>query len=456
MTTSALSLNNESCLRRIAEARCVTDRLFAVVCENSLYERPIPERHRIIFYIGHLEAFDWNLLNRRAAPRASKAPNASGDPAQLDKLFAFGIDPVDGGLPTDRQEDWPSLERVRQYVADRRRAIDETIRTGSFDHPEPQRHPDPLLHVAVEHRLMHAETLAYMFHQLPYSAKHIPTQAVESSLARTAGYIQPGHMVHIPAGITTLGLDSSEGVFGWDNEFQANDVFVPGFQIDKYMVTNGQFLEFLQAGGYTDSKLWRPEDWLWREENRIEHPVFWTKRGDEWFYRGMFAEIPLPLDWPVYVSQAEAAAFAKWSKKLLPTEVQWHRAAYGTGTSHQRAYPWGEESPASARGNFDFRRWDPSPVTEDELTSQSSFGVAGMLGNGWEWTSTPFAPFPGFQPFVFYPGYSANFFDGKHFVMKGASPRTAAPFLRRSFRNWFQPHYQYMYAGFRCVSKSKD
>ena len=455
MTTSALTLNNESCLQLIARARCVTDDLFAVVREDSLYQRPIAERHRIVFYIGHLEAFDWNLLNRRAAPRSGGA-DGSSDSAHLDKLFAFGIDPVDGGLPTDRAEDWPSLDRVRQYVADRRRAIDEIIRARRLDHPDPKRYPDTLLHVAVEHRLMHAETLAYMFHQLPYSAKHIPPQVIGSSPVHSSGYIQSSKMLHIPAGITTLGLNSDDGVFGWDNEFQANDVFVPDFQIDKYMVTNGQFLEFQRAGGYSNPQLWRPEDWHWIQENGIEHPVFWTRKNGEWLYRGMFAEIPLPLDGPVYVSHGEATAFAKWSEKLLPTEAQWHRAAFGTGTSHQRSYPWGEESPASARGNFDFRRWDPSPVTEDESATQSAFGVAGMVGNGWEWTSTPFAPFPGFQPFVFYPGYSANFFDGRHFVMKGASPRTAAALLRRSFRNWFQPHYQYMYAGFRCISKSKD
>jgi len=97
-------------------------------------------------------------------------------------------------------------------------------------------------------------------------------------------------------------------------------------------------------------------------------------------------------------------------------------------------------------------RWDPVPV--NALPSgQSAFGVHGMLGNGWEWTSTEFAPFTGFERFPFYPGYSANFFDGKHFIMKGGSPRTAACMLRPSFRNWFQPHYQYVYAGFRCVRR---
>lgn len=164
----------------------------------------------------------------------------------------------------------------------------------------------------------------------------------------------------------------------------------------------------------------------------------------------MFAERPLPLEWPVYVSHAEATAYARWTGKKLPTEAQFHRAAYGTPDGGERAYPWGSQPHGSSCGNFDSQRWDPAPVTAYPAGS-SAFGVAGLVGNGWEWTSTLFAPFPGFQPFAFYPGYSANFFDSKHYVMKGGSARTAASMLRRSFRNWFQPNYPYVYAGFRSV-----
>ena len=166
----------------------------------------------------------------------------------------------------------------------------------------------------------------------------------------------------------------------------------------------------------------------------------------------MFEEIPLPLDWPVYVSHDEASAYARWAGKELPSEAEWHRAACGTRAGVERSYPWGADAPASRHGNFDLHRWDPVAVgSYPEGTSD--FGVADLVGNGWEWTRTPFAPFPGFEAFSFYPGYSANFFDGQHFVMKGGSPRTAACMLRRSFRNWFQPHYPYVYATFRCVER---
>ena len=149
-------------------------------------------------------------------------------------------------------------------------------------------------------------------------------------------------------------------------------------------------------------------------------------------YRGMFNEYPLPLECPVYVTQEQAEAFAKWRGKRLPTEPEFHRAAeHGTPCA-----------------NVNFSGWDPVPVTADGASNGSP---AQMMGNGWEWTCTPFAPFEGFAPFPFYQNYSEPFFDGQHYVLKGASPRTAACFLRPSFRNWFRPGYPYVYATFRLV-----
>ena len=187
-------------------------------------------------------------------------------------------------------------------------------------------------------------------------------------------------------------------------------------------------------------------------KNGIRHPAFWKRVGNRWYLRAMFDEVPLPLTWPVYVSHAEASAFARWVGKLLPTEAQWQRAAYGTPQGSERMYPWGTEAPGRVHGNFDFQSWDPAPLSAFP-ENRSAFGVSGMLGNGWEWTSSVFEPFSGFEPFAFYPGYSANFFDGQHYVAKGGSARTAGCMLRRSFRNWFQPHYPYVYAGFRCVNQ---
>jgi iron(II)-dependent oxidoreductase len=433
----------ETLLARLASARAMTDDLFRIVRREYQYERPIPERHRIIFYIGHLEAFDWNLIASQALGRAPAHK-------EFDRLFAFGIDPVGGGLPTDQPSDWPALPEVKAYVRNVREGLDSILTgTPSIPAQEWQYHRDTVLNVAIEHRLMHAETLAYMFHRLPIEQKVEPARPSTESLRRSPPVLP--RMIVIPEGMATLGASREAGSFGWDNEFEAQSVLVPGFAIDAYKVTNGEFLQFVRGGAYEDGTLWSDADWEWIREQNITHPSFWRERQGHWLYRSMFEEFPLPLDWPAYVSHAEAAAYACFVGKSLPTEAQFHRAAYGTAEGEERTYPWGSEYPSEERGNFDFQRWDPVAVGNYPL-GQSAFGVEDMVGNGWEWTSSAFAPFSGFEPFPFYRGYSANFFDGKHYVMKGGSPRTAACMLRRSFRNWFQGQYPFVYASFRCVS----
>ena len=369
--------------RALVHARELTDNLFQLVRPDSLYERPIPERNRIIFYIGHLEAFDWNLIARYALDLPSFQPS-------FDQLFAFGIDPPPGALPSDQHSDWPSVDETERYNQRTRAAIDDLL----------DEVPEQLLHVALEHRLMHAETFAYILHALPYDRKAAVPVAAVGAAARL-----DVRMRDIPAGPATLGLDPEHG-FGWDNEFRRHTVHVPAFSASERKVTNGEYLEFVRQGASA--------------------PHFWSDRAGRWHYRGMFAEVPLPLDCPVYVTLREAEAYACWRGKRLIGEPEFHRLAC--------------LAPPDVEGNFDFRHWDPVPSSGFDL-----------YGNGWEWTSTPFAPFPGFEPFPFYRNYSEPFFDNRHYVLKGASPRTAACFLRPSFRNWFRPSYPYIYAGFRLA-----
>ena len=426
-------------LARLQDARSRSEELFRIVRPSALYDRPVPERHRIIFYLGHLEAFDWNLLREPLG--------LSPFDSALDQLFAFGIDPVDGGLPSDQPKDWPSEDRVRDYNRRLREQLDAGIRAAAAEDSTLERlEHGRLLEVAVEHRLMHCETLCYMLHQLPLDRKFSQPIAPPPSPK-----LRDLHSVEIPAGTATLGLPRGErGPFGWDNEFEEHLVEVPAFSIDTHNVTNREYLRFMRDDGYQRRDLWTEAGWKWMTSQEHAYPSFWVRNADCWSYRGMFVEVPLPLDCPVYVSHDEASAYARWAGKELPSEAEWHRAANGTRSGEERAYPWGTAAPDARHGNFDFQRWDPVAVGSYP-EGDSDFGVADLVGNGWEWTRTPFAPFAGFQAFPFYPGYSANFFDGKHFVMKGGSPRTAACMLRRSFRNWFQPHYPYVYAKFRCV-----
>ena len=393
----------------LAAARARTDALLAIIGPEARYARPIGERHRLIFYVGHLEAFDWNMVCRRALNLPSFHP-------EFDRLFEFGIDPAEGNLPTDTEADWPSLEEVHEYNRRVRAELDAAIDFA----------PEQILRVAIEHRWMHAETLAYLLHNLPNDQKIAPPG---SSAIPVAAPVQQS-MIEISAGDATLGQTREN--FGWDNEFDEHILHVPAFAIGKYKITNGEYLRYVEAGA--------------------KAPFFWARQDGAWFVRGMFQLIPLPLDWPVYVTQEEAECYAAWRGAALPTEAEFHRAAYGTPDGSERRYPWGNEAPTAERGNFDFSQWDPVSVTA-QPAGDSAWGVAQLVGNGWEWTSTLFRPFEGFRTFDFYPRYSSAFFDDDHFVMKGGSPQTARCLLRRSFRNWFRRRYPYAYGTFRLVQR---
>jgi len=416
--------------KKLREAREQTDHLLEMVRPEAFYDRPIAERHRLVFYAGHLEAFDWNMICRRHLGLESFHP-------EFDQLFEFGIDPGPDNLPTDHASDWPLLSHIDQYRLRTREAVDRALETAD----------DPwVFSLALEHRLMHAETLTYLLHRLPHARKVRKVDALDYKREPAL------RSVEIPEGDATLGRrrQSSEQ-FGWDNEFSEEPVRTPGFSIDVHNVTNRQFLEFVVAGGYEERSLWTDTAWEWVQKNGIRHPNFWRTADGAWMYETMFSTIPLPLSWPVYVSHAEADAYARWRGRALPTEAQYHRAAFGTLEGTERDFPWGDAAPAAeVHGNFDAIRWNPQPVGSYSA-GDSFFGVADLMSNGWEWTSTVFAPLRGFLPFRLYPGYSSNFFDGNHYVLKGASPRTSTELLRRSFRNWFQPHYSNVYAKFRCV-----
>jgi ergothioneine biosynthesis protein EgtB len=314
-----------------------------------------------------------------------------------------------------------------------------------------ERPGDPLLDRAeaaftiLEHEAMHQETLLYMWHRLPFEQKRTPPGYAASVGAPPSA----PDWIDVPSGCATMGVGRGAVPFAWDNETPALSAEVAAFAIERHDVTNQRFLEFVEAGGYDNADWWTPVDWEWVQRERIAHPLFWERHDESWYWRGMFGLIPLPMAWPVYVSHAEASAFARWRGARLPSEAEYQRAAFGSPAG-ERPHPWGDAEATAEHGTFDFASWDPNPVGSHPKGA-SAWGVEDLVGNGWEWTSTTFGPFPGFRAMASYPEYSADFFDGEHFVMKGASSATARELLRPTFRNWFRARYPYVYATFRCA-----
>lgn len=405
--------------------RKITRELFEIPTAEAYCERPIRLRNPIVFYEGHIPAFSINTLIKLALKQ-------EGLDHHFEALFARGIDPESEEAAKTPTVVWPLRDAVQAYGRDADDMIFRAMCDGPIDDGrEPQRRNAEAAFTIIEHEQMHQETLLYLFHELPYEKKNrIPALRAAAPLppSSSRGDIIKD-MIRIPAGEATLGTPAAD--FGWDNEFPEMRVAVKEFSIDRHDVTNGDYLEFVVATNRTP-------------------PHFWIEHDGAWHWRGLFDLVPLPFDAPVYVTHDEAEAYAAWRGKRLPSETEYHRAAFGTPDGSERRFPWGDSLPDASRGNFGFRHWDPVPAGSYPAGA-SAWGVEDLVGNGWEWTSTIFDGFPGFAPMSSYKEYSADFFDNKHYVMKGASPATAPELIRRGFRNWFRPGYPYAYATFRCA-----
>jgi iron(II)-dependent oxidoreductase len=432
-SADAAALNRGAAVAWYRRNRDRSRTIFDLIADEAYYSQPIALRHPIVFYEGHLPGFSFNTLVKKALGRPSIDD-------RLEALFARGIDPHESqGQSEIREPQWPSRDAVRAFADEADRRVLEALEHAPLgDHAE-------AVFTILEHEVMHQETLLYIWHRLPFNQKRPPS----GYHPRVEGPVPAQEWIDIPAGRATLGVDRGSTPFGWDNEQPAYAADVAAFTIDRHDVTNARFLEFVDAGGYEEARWWVAEDWAWVQAERVRHPLFWERHDKAWHWRGMFARVPLPLAWPVYVSRAEAAAFARWRGARLPTEAEFQRAAFGS-PSGERTHPWGNDEADARYGVFDFASWDPEPAGSHPK-GVSAWGVEDLVGNGWEWTSTVFGPFPGFEAMVSYPEYSADFFDGEHFVMKGASPATARELLRPTFRNWFRARYPYVYATFRCV-----
>jgi gamma-glutamyl hercynylcysteine S-oxide synthase len=435
----SFELDRAAILTRFERVRRRSRELFGIVSDEAYYTRPIALRNPIVFYEGHLVGFAVNTLLK-------KALGQPGIDESLEVLFARGIDPEQAPDPA-AESPWPARDRVLAYVEAADARLREALATAPLHEPgHPLLDRGEAVFAILEHEEMHQETLQYIWHRLPFEQKRAPAGA---SLT-TGGPAPPRTVVDVPGGVVTLGARREAVPFGWDNEFPEWQVEVGPFSVDRHDVSNADFLAFVEDDGYAREALWDGEGWAWRVREGLEHPLFWERHDGRWYWRAMFDLVPLPAAWPVYVSHAEAQAFARWSGCRLLTEPEFHRVAYGTPEGHEREHPWGRAAPGEEHGNFDHLRWDPVPIGSHPAGA-SAFGVHDLVGNGWEWTDTPFRPFPGFTPMPSYPEYSTDFFDDRHFVLKGASPATPVAHVRRSFRNWFRPHYPYVYATFRCA-----
>ena len=404
--------------------------------EDAYFEKPIPLRHPLIFYLGHTSTFFINklliagLVNKRINPK-------------MESMFAVGVDEMSWDDLGTSHYDWPSIDEVRSYRKTMRGIVDKIITESILTLPINWDNPWWIVLMGIEHELIHLETSSVLVRQ--HAVKHVrPHPAWEP--CRKSGKAPLNQLISVPSGKIQIGKSEDDLVYGWDNEFGHHEAKLPAFQASRYLVSNQEFLDFIQAGGYTTEGYWEEEGSAWQKHTNAEHPTFWIKSSAEWRLRLMTEEVAMPWDWPVEVNCHEAKAFCNWKTTVtgqpirLPTEDEWYRL-----------YNMAELSEVSltmpATGNIHLDHFASScPVTE--FQHGEFFDV---VGNVWQWTETPIYPFEGFKVHPLYDDFTTPTFDGRHNLIKGGSWISCGDESLKSARYAFRRHF-FQHAGFRYVS----
>jgi iron(II)-dependent oxidoreductase len=418
----------------LTEARAGTLRIFDLAEESELRRSPGFGYRPIIWHLAHMGVFEAYWLLQKLCGQAPP------DPA-YERVF----DPI--RTPREESKDLPTRREMEGYLRRVRGGVLEALDRFDFNTADPLKAGGYILQLVLEHERQHQETLCYLFQLLDPSKKTRPDAPPPGGFDGTTA--AAGETVSITAGTFLMGAPRDS--FAYDNERPAHEVFVPAFRIGRTPVTNGEYARFVEERGYERREFWTEEGWAWRAKEGWQCPLYWRRVGGGWVERRMFEEGELKVEHPVTgVSWFEAEAYAKFAGRRLPTEAEWERAAsWDISSGVKRRHAWGDEEPDDTRANFGRRFWGTTPVGSHP-GGASSAGCLDMTGNVWEWTSTPFEGFPGFEPFP-YPEYSAEWFDGDHRVLKGGSWATSPSVLRTSFRNFFRRPFRLAFAGLRLA-----
>jgi gamma-glutamyl hercynylcysteine S-oxide synthase len=301
---------------------------------------------------------------------------------------------------------------------------------------------DVVWDMVIQHEHQHNETMLQTL-ALAEPGVYTPPE----TRPRPRGAVRTGGMVRIPGGPFLVGAPAHG--FAYDNERPRHQVDLPEFEIDALPVTNGDFVQFVEAGGYGRPELWSEDGRAWVREGGIAGPLHWTADGRERrFDRVAEIDETLPV---MHVSWFEADAYARWAGKRLPTELEWEKAAaWGPAATAPRRYPWGDAEPSPEHANLDQTVFGPVPAGA-LAAGASAYGVLGLVGDAWEWTSSELRGYDGFQAFP-YREYSEVFFGSGYRVLRGGSWATRPRVARNTFRNWDYPQRRQIFSGFRCAA----
>jgi len=444
LKVAALTLNGHSAVEKREEIRAAfhdTFSLYETLFEHladprAWYEKAISLRHPLIFYFGHTATFFINKL--RTAGILTERVNPL-----LESLFAIGVDEMSWDDLDDTHYEWPSIATVQAYRDQVRAIVDRHIRTLPLSLPITWDSPWWLILMGIEHENIHLETSSVLIRQLPLAFVR-PVAAFAPHKESASPCDNP--LIPVPEGSVDLGHNTDSPLYGWDNEYGHRHEQLAGFSASRHLVSNGEYLAFVTAGGYTDPRWWTEEGQRWCQYTNARHPTFWVAAGTAWRLRLLAEERPMAWNWPAEVNCLEAQAFCAWKSASaglavrLPSEEEWRRLRDLSGipdTNEWNVVP----------GNIGLA-YGASPCAVDRFRHGDFYDV---VGNVWQWTASPIHPFMDFRVHPYYDDFSVPTFDRQHNLMKGGSFMSLGNETHKEARYAFRRHF-FQHAGFRYVA----
>ena len=421
------------------------EKLFELlVNDEAFYEQPEPLRHPLIFYFGHTATFFINKLN--ISKLYTKRVNE-----YFESIFAIGVDEMSWDDLNPNNYNWPSVKEVWEYRAEVKQIVNDLINSMDISIPIGWDSPWWIILMGIEHERIHLETSSVLFRQLDLKFLKSDSELWNICDSFSTTEYPQNELIDVSAKRIVLGRDREyPNVYGWDNEFGTQTINVSEFKAAKYLVSNGEFLEFVRDGGYVKDEYWEEEGLEWLRFKGAKHPTFWIEKNGEFYYRAINQELLLPLNFPVDVNYHEAKAFCNWKSAKdginydLPTEAQWHAIWQESGLKDEPKW----EHPVNANINLEHF------VSSCEVDRFKHGKFYDVIGNVWQWTNTPIYPFNGFEVHEAYDDFSVPTFDNRHNLIKGGSFITTGNEALIQSRYAFRRHF-FQHAGFRYVVSNR-
>ncbi|MDM3871373.1 5-histidylcysteine sulfoxide synthase [Porticoccus sp. W117] len=408
--------------------------------DQAFYTRANPLRHPLIFYYGHTSVFFINKLN--VAKLINQRVNE-----RIESMLAIGVDEMSWDDLNEKNYHWPTPAEVKAHRDQTRQVVDQFIRNCDISLPIQWNDPLWIVVMGIEHERIHLETTAVLIRELPLEC--VKPHPLWSNICRQSGEAPANELLPVSGGSVTMGKPRSNPVYGWDNEYGHSQEEVAPFSASKYLVSNQEFLEFVQADGYTNERYWSQEGWQWAQFRNARHPVYWVGDEQGYRYRSMLEVIDMPWDWPVDINYLEAKAFCNWKSEQtgkqirMPTEAEWYQL--------RKRVECDQPDWQRAPGNINLEgEFSPCPVNRHEFAD----GFYDIIGNVWQWTETPIDGFDSFEVHPIYDDFSTPTFDGKHNIFKGGCWVSTGNYAIRDSRYAFRRHF-FQYSGLRYVEGEK-